>query len=169
MTDITSLVDIIRHMALADPQRAFEAGSSMYGLRPARPQFEPKMLDYDGDEVSAYEAQSNTVDGGQVTLAHYPQSTSTVSMGSEFMTIVRREWRGKEHLVSHYVFDERLEPFRATGVFGEIEDMDADGFLELLREHRILEEFSLSPNTPDEAEYAAFLRERGASGNVIED
>ena len=46
--------------------------------------------------------------------------------------------------------------------------MDAWAFLELLREHRVLEEFSLDPKHPDDDDYVAFLRERGASANVID-
>ena len=168
MADITRMTDVIRHMALADPQRAFDVIGQMYNLAPSRPQYEPVMIDYDGDEVSAHTARSCLVDEGQVTIAEYPQGTTTASIGSDHMTVVRREWRGKEALVSHYVFDERLERFRATGAFGEIEDMDPWSFMELLREHRVLEEFSLEPKAPDDDGYVAFLREHGASANVID-
>lgn len=168
MGEMTSMEDIIRHMALADPKRAFDAICDTYNLRPSRAHFEPAMLDHDGDEVQATEARSAMFNGGPVTIAEYPQGITTVAVGSEHMTMVHRQWRGKEHRETWYVFDERLERYRATGIFGEIEDMDPYRFLVLLREHRILEELGIDQKHTYDSDYVAFLREHGASENVID-
>lgn len=166
---ITSFVDIIRQMALLHPRLAFETSSNVYNLRPSRASLEPRMLDEDGDLVEAHRAENAVMDGGYITVTEYPREMTTVAIGSEHMTLVRREWRGDEKLTQHYVFCEDLERFRATGVFGEIEDHDPDSFFALLQEHGVISERGLTCTDAEDSVYVEFLREHGASANVIED
>jgi hypothetical protein len=169
MKELRSMSDILRRLALADPQKVFEALEDAHGLTRIDAWREPVMLDYDGDETRADSALHVRLDGTPVTIAHYPYGTITASIGTDHMTVVRRERQGHRFAESFYVYEEVLERFRATGRFGEIEEHDPQSFLDLLGEHRILEEFSLAPEgDPCDRDYVSFLREHDAPASVVD-
>lgn len=168
MIRIRSLTDMVRRLAMNDPEAAFLMLEDVPGLEHDRRQG-PELLDYDGDPVRPYETRSTYLDGCTVAITEYPYGTVAISIADGQAIIVRRKQQGSVFRVSHYVHEQALERLRATGMFGEIEDHDPSSFMELLAEHGILKANGLNPRNAWDPDYVGFLHERRACAAVIDE
>jgi len=169
MKKIRTLNDLVRRLALNDAEAAFRMLTEIGGMEPGRHTREPDMLDYDGDAMRPFESMSTSLEGFPLTVTEYPYGTTTASLGNSTVTLVHRKRQGSEFVDSYYVYEKALERFRATGMFGDVEDHDPDSFMELLREHGILAVNGLDVKNAWNPQYLRFLREREACAAVMDE
>lgn len=160
MTEFHSFAGIIGQIALAQPDAVFDTLATAGG-QVTRTDLEPTMLSPDGIEEKADRVRAALMDGGYVMTTQYPSGTTAITIGGD-VTVVERTRRGDEAGRWRYVFEPRLEEFRATGRFGAIADPHSQETLDLLRSHGVLREFGLDPREADDPVYLAFLKERAA-------
>jgi hypothetical protein len=164
----TSMKHLLRTLALSDPRKAFDAARTPYNLRDASTRHLPQVMDYEGDMCSAYSAKTSLMDEGYVTITEYPYGMETITFGSEELILVMRKRRGDDQGEFHYVYEEALERYRATGVIGDVEAHDPASFLDLLKEHGILEAEGIAAQNTWDPRYVEWLRENGAGSGVVD-
>lgn len=164
----TSMKHLLRTLALSDPKKAFDTARTPYNLHDANTRHIVQVMDYEGDMCSAFSARSSLMDEGYVTITEYPYGMETITFGSDELILVLRMRRGDVYGEFHYVYEDALERYRATGVIGDVEDHDPGSFLDLLKEHGILEAEGIDAKDTWDPRYVEWLRENGAGSGVVD-